>query len=41
MSIDSKAENYSCDSIFGPYSKSELPFNYAEGTSIVNSEKEF
>lgn len=38
MRVDSKSEQYSCDEIFGPYEKSELPFSYEENTAISNSE---
>lgn len=35
MSLD-----YSCDEIFGPYQRNELPFEFKDGTSIKNSETE-
>ena len=41
MSIDSSAESYHCDEVFGPYSRSELPFEYKDGEVITNSEKTF
>lgn len=39
MSIDNSYEQYSCDEIFGPYQRSELPFGYEDGQTISNSEK--
>jgi hypothetical protein len=39
LTIDSQNEEYSCDEIFGPYQRSELPFDYKDGKRIINSEK--
>ena len=37
--VDADSENYSCDEIFGPYLREELPFEYKDGTTVANSEK--
>lgn len=39
MSIDNHNDEYESNEIFGPYQRSELPFNYKDGTKMVNSEK--
>ncbi|CDW87069.1 UNKNOWN [Stylonychia lemnae] len=38
ITVDNQQEDYSCDDIFGPYQRNELPFQYKDGTSISNSE---
>lgn len=38
LSVDQSTENYSCDEIFGPYLREELPYEYVDGTTIGNSE---
>jgi hypothetical protein len=40
MTVDAFSERFCCDEIFGPYSKSELPFSYEDGETIKNAEKE-
>lgn len=40
MTIDSQADEYECDQLFSPYQREELPFDYQDGTTIKNSEKE-
>lgn len=37
--MDNSSEDYSCDEVFGPYLREELPFEYKDGTHIKNSEK--
>ena len=37
MSV-SKIKNFNCDEIFGQYNRDELPFQYQDGTHIVNAE---
>ena len=38
--MDAISKSYDCDDIFGPYQRNELPFDYEDGTTIVNSERE-
>ena len=38
MAVDGETEEYSCDEIFGPYLREELPFEYEDGGRIKNSE---
>lgn len=40
MSVDTAKEKYQCDDIFSPYSKTDLPFQFDDGETIPNSEKE-
>lgn len=39
LSIDSNLEDFDCNEVFGPYARAELPFEYKDGSRIVNSEK--
>ena len=39
LQFDEETDEYSCDEIFGPYLREELPFEYKDGGSILNSEK--
>jgi hypothetical protein len=39
IELDKISESYSCDEIFGPYLREELPFKYVDGSSMPNSEK--
>jgi len=41
MFIDKKYYHYSCDYIFGPYARDELPFEYKDHHLIDNSEQDF
>lgn len=41
ISADPETEEYSCDEIFGPYLREELPFEYKDGAMIANSERKF
>ena len=36
----SRSPHFSCDDIFGPYNRDELPFSYKDGSLIKNSELE-
>ena len=36
----SRSPHFSCDEIFGPYNRDELPFGYKDGSLIKNSELE-
>jgi hypothetical protein len=38
--VDNESTEYACDEILGPYQRSELPFDYQSGSSIVNSEQQ-
>jgi hypothetical protein len=40
MSV-SKIKNFNCDEIFGQYNRDELPFQYQDGTHIVNAEIDY
>jgi hypothetical protein len=39
IELDQESASYSCDEIFGPYLRHELPFEYVDGSLIPNSEK--
>jgi len=39
LAVDGDTPDYSCDEIFGPYLREELPFEYRDGASIANSER--
>lgn len=38
ISVDQSTKGFSCDEIFGPYLREELPFDYEDGAQISNSE---
>jgi hypothetical protein len=38
IELDNSSKSYSCDEIFGPYLREELPFEYVDGSLIPNSE---
>ena len=38
--MNSRDKEFSCDEIFGPYQRDELPYDYEDNTKIVNSENE-
>jgi hypothetical protein len=38
ITVDQCSQSYSCDEIFGPYMREELPFEYRDGSEIPNSE---
>ncbi len=38
IELDNASKSYSCDEIFGPYLREELPFEYVDGSQIPNSE---
>lgn len=40
ISVDLNSEKYFCDEILGPYSKQDIPFEYQDGETIRNAEKE-
>ena len=39
LAVDAETPDYSCDEIFGPYLREELPFEYRDGSTIANSER--